>query len=395
MSLKVLLFTPDEAGSRLSSLLHHEGVSVVGSVKDENTVLDEISRRHPDIILIASDHMNVVLRACQQIYLLRPRSVPVVLSDEDDPGVLRSIMQTGVHYILPLSADGDSLVGQLQGIYTNETTRIMAMENTAASDRKSQMIMVFGTQGGIGKTAIAANLAVKLAQKKRKVVLLDYDLQFGDLNVFMGLDTKDTISDLLQEQSNPYADTIRRYLSLHASGVHLLGSPHSPEYAEGISAMQTERIFTALRTYYDYVIVDTSPAFSDINLSCVDASSMILFVTGMDIAALRNSKKGLAVLGSLVDKKKIRLVIGKEYAGNVRPADVSRALETPVWSAVPFDQKVMVDALNQGVPVVLDAPGSRPGKAFSSLAGKLDSGPETETKEKRKSVISAGLFRRR
>lgn len=395
MNLKVLLFAPDEMSTRLRSLLHQEGVSIVGSVKDENTVLDEISRRRPDIILIAGDHLNIMLRACEQIYLLRPRSVPVVLSDEDDPDLLRRIAQTGVHCILPLSIDGDSLVNQLQGIYTNETTRMMAMENTTSSACKAQMILVFGTQGGIGKTAIAANLAVKLAQKKRKVVLLDYDLQFGDLNVFLGIDTKDTISDLLQEQSNPYADTIRRYLSLHASGVHLLCSPHSPEYAEGISALQTERIFTALRTYYDYVIVDTSPLFSDINLSCVDASSMILFVTGMDIAALRNSKKGLAVLESLVDKKKIRLVIGKEYGGSVKPADVARALEYQVWSSVPFDQKAMVDALNQGVPVVLDAPGSRLSRAFSSMAGKLDSAPETEEKAKRKSPIPAGLFHRR
>lgn len=395
MNLKVLLFAPDEISTRLRSLLHHEEVSVVGSVKDENIVLDEISRRHPDVILIAGEHMNVLLRACEQIYLLRPRSVPVILTDEDDPALLRRIAQTGVHCILSLSIGGDDLVNQLQGIYTNETTRIMAMENTAASERKSQMIVVFGTQGGIGKTAIAANLAVKLAQKKRKVALLDYDLQFGDLNVFMGIDTKDTISDLLQEQSNPYADTIRRYLSLHASGVHLLCSPHSPEYGEGISAMQTERIFTALRTYYDYVIVDTSPSFSDINLSCVDASSMILFVTGMDIAALRNSKKGLAVLGSLVDKKKIKLVIGKEYPGNVKPADVARALEQQVWSSVPFDQKTMVDALNQGIPVVLDAPRSRLGRAFSLMAGKLDSAPEAEIKTARKNLAPAGLFHRR
>jgi pilus assembly protein CpaE len=395
MKLKVLLFASNETSSRLHSLLHAEEIDVVGSVQDENTVLDEISRSHPDIILVATDNMNIVLRACQQIYLLRPRSIPVVLSDENDPGLLHKIMQTGIHYVLPLSIDSDSLTDQLQGIYTNESARIMAMENTSSSTRKSQLIMVFGTQGGIGKTALAANLAVKLAQKKRKVVLLDYDLQFGDLNIFLGIDTKDTISDLLQEQSNPYADTIRRYLSLHASGVNLLCSPHSPEYAEGISAMQTERIVAALRTYYDYVIVDSSPVFSDINLSCIDASSAILFVTGMDIAALRNSKKGLTVLESLADKEKIKLVIGKEYAGNIKPADVARALEKPVWFSIPFDQKTMVDALNQGIPVVLDAPGSGLSKAFSSIAGQLDNGPEAEAGTKKKKAIPKGLFQKR
>jgi len=115
----------------------------------------------------------------------------------------------------------------------------------------------------------------------------------------------------------------------------------------------------------------------------------------MDIAALRNSKKGLAVLESLVDKKKIRLVIGKEYSGSVRPADVAKALEYQVWSSIPFDQKTMVNALNQGAPVVLDDPGSKLSKAFFSMAGKLDSAPETAERAKQESSILGRMFHRR
>lgn len=384
MKLKVLIFGSHEASTRLYTLLHNEELDIVGSVQNENAILDEISKSHPDVILIAAENMNMVLRTCQQIYLLRPRSVPVVLTDDQSTEVLQSIMQTGVHYILPLSIDAGNLISQLKGIYTNESTRILAMENTSSSAFKSQLILVFGTQGGIGKTALAANLAVKLAQKKRKVALLDYDLQFGDLNVFLGIDAKETIADLLQEQSNPHVDTIRRYLALHTSGVNLLCCPRSPEYVEGISVMQTERIIAALRTYYDYVIVDTSPVFNDINLACIDAASMILFVTGMDIASLRNSKKGLSLLASLVDKSKIRMVIGKEYAGSIRPADVARVLETTVWSSIPYEHKAMVDALNQGIPVVLDAPADKTSKAFSTIANQLDQSSEEDGMEKKR-----------
>lgn len=379
MKLRVLIFSSDETSGYIHSLLSSDQIELVGNVKDENIVLDEISRKHPDIILVVvTDYINKALRTCQQIYLLRPRTIPVVLSDENDPINLRKIMQTGVHYILPLSIDSESLIEQLSGIYSNEMTRIIAMENTSAATWKSKLIVIFGAQGGIGKTALAANLAVKLAQRKRKVMLLDYDLQFGDLNVFMGIDSKDTISDLLQEQSNPNADTIRRFCSLHASGVNLLACPRSPEFAEGISVMQTERIAASLRSYYDYVIVDTAASFSDINLSCFDAASEILFVTDMDIAALRNSKKAITVLKSLVDEKKIRLIIGKQYAGNISIANVANALEMPIWASIPLEQKTMVDALNQGIPVVLDAPNSRVSKAYTTIANQLDQSTEPE-----------------
>lgn len=392
MKLRVLIFSSDDTSGYIHSLLSSDQIELVGNVKDENIVLDEISRKHPDIILVViTDYINKALRTCQQIYLLRPRTIPVVLSDENDPINLRKIMQTGVHYILPLSIDSESLIEQLHGIYSNEMTRIIAMENTAATTWKSKLIVVFGAQGGIGKTALAANLAVKLAQRKRKVMLLDYDLQFGDLNVFMGIDSKDTISDLLQEQSNPNADTIRRFCSLHASGVNLLSNPRSPEFAEGISVMQTERIAASLRSYYDYVIVDTATSFSDINLSCFDAASEILFVTDMDIAALRNSKKALTVLKSLVDDKKIKLIIGKQYPGNISIANVANALEMPIWASIPYDQKTMVDALNQGIPVVLDAPNSKISKAYTMIANQLDQSTEPE---KNNSNTKKGLFRK-
>jgi len=392
MKLRVLIFSSDDTSGYIHSLLSSDQIELVGNVKDENIVLDEISRKHPDIILVVvTDYINKALRTCQQIYLLRPRTIPVVLSDENDPINLRKIMQTGVHYILPLSIDSESLIEQLHGIYSNEMTRIIAMENTAATTWKSKLIVVFGAQGGIGKTALAANLAVKLAQRKRKVMLLDYDLQFGDLNVFMGIDSKDTISDLLQEQSNPNADTIRRFCSLHASGVNLLSNPRSPEFAEGISVMHTERIAASLRSYYDYVIVDTATSFSDINLSCFDAASEILFVTDMDIAALRNSKKALTVLKSLVDDKKIKLIIGKQYPGNISIANVANALEMPIWASIPYDQKTMVDALNQGIPVVLDAPNSKISKAYTMIANQLDQSTEPE---KNNSNTKKGLFRK-
>jgi pilus assembly protein CpaE len=135
-------------------------------------------------------------------------------------------------------------------------------------------------------------------------------MQFGDVSAYLGMEPKGTIVDLLQEQSNPNADTIRQFLALHVSGISFLPAPVSPEDAKAVSPSQADRIIAALRVYYDYVIVDTAPGFDDITTVCIDCSSQILLVTGNDIPSLRDTKKCLLILQALTEQEKIRLIVG-------------------------------------------------------------------------------------
>src|SRR5690606_23567103 len=160
---------------------------------DENEVLDQISKTRPDIVLVSSNNTNLLLRVCQQIYLLRPRSTPVAIIDDYNQEIIGKIIQTGVNYILPLQIDNYTLVAQLKGIYTNESTRLMALESTSITNWKSKVITVFSSKGGVGCTTVATNLAIKLAQKKRKVAILDFDVEFGEVAFIMRVDTKNTI----------------------------------------------------------------------------------------------------------------------------------------------------------------------------------------------------------
>ncbi len=371
MKVKVLLLGEPERCAQIKMQLRDEEITIMGIVVDENQVLNEINRTQPDLILI-TDTSSMALRSCQQIYLLRPRSVPVVLSDLEDSGTTYKILQSGVHNILSQEIEPLSLIAELKGIYSNESNRILALENTGTLTAKSKVILLFGPKDGVGKTTLAVNLAVKLAQKNNKVVVLDCDFQSGDVNAFLGMNPKSTVLELIQEQSNPNVDTIRQFLSLHLSGVNFLPNPHSPEYASSITARQVESIIAALRVYYDYVIVDTVSGFDDISASCIECASSILFVTGKDVPALHNAKKSLAVLGELSDKEKIRLIMGKSEGNRITQGDVSRVLGIPVWGVLPYDEKSAVTAANQGQPVVLGHPKSRISREISSMADRLE-----------------------
>ncbi|MEY8353953.1 AAA family ATPase [Lachnospiraceae bacterium 54-53] len=371
MKIKILLLGTPEKCSQMKVLLKDEEITVVGNVVDENQVLNEINRSQPDLILI-TDTSPMALRSCQQIYLLRPRSVPVVLSDLEDSGLTYKILQSGVHYILSRDIESLSLIAELKGIYSNESNRILALENTGTTSAKSKVILFFGPKDGVGKTTLAVNMGVRLAQRNNKVVILDCDFQSGDVSLLFGMNPKNTVLELIQEQNNPNVDTIRQFLSLHLSGVNFLPNPHSPEYASSITARQVESIIAALRVYYDYVIVDTMSGFDDISASCIDCASAILFVTGKDVPALQNAKKSLLVLGELTDKEKIRLIIGKSGGNEITGADVSRVLGLPVWGTLPCDEKAAVTASNQGQPVVLVYPKSRISREISFMADQLE-----------------------
>ena len=372
MEVKVLIFAEDGLSRQLIPMLQDDNIKVVGRLYDENSILDMITKAKPDIVLLSSQNKTLLLRVCQQIYLLRPRSIPVVITEEYTPDFIHKVIQTGVHYVLPMQIDSNTLVTQLKGIQGNESTRMTALENTGNTNWKSKVVTVFSTKGGLGKTSLVTNLAIKLAQKKRKVAILDFDLEFGDVAGFLRIDSKSTISSLLEEQSSLNADNIRKYMAVHASGVNVLQAPLSPEYAGNISSQSVDKIISSLRTYYDYLIIDTPVGFNSVNLAAFDASSEVIFVTGMDLASLKGSKKGLNIVNSLIGPEKVRLVVAKEEPSRVKLSDVSRALETQVWHSISYDQKIALEAVNLGKPIVMDSPMSKVAKNYQDLANKLD-----------------------
>lgn len=371
MRIKIMLLGSKDACTKLQMYLRDEEISIVGAVADENRVLDEISKTSPDLILITETN-PMTLRICHQIYLLRPRSVPVMLSDVEDKELIQRIMQSGIHYILPIQINSAELITELKGIYSNEANRIMTLESTGTASNKSKVLMVFGAKDGVGKTTLAVNLAIKLAKKGNKVIILDYNLQFGDVAAYLGMTPKDTVVDLLQEQSNPNADMIRQFLALHESGVSFLAAPSSPEDGKAVSPTQADRIIAALRVYYDYVIVDTAAGFDDITTACIDCSSEILVVTGNDIPALRNTKKCLTILQALTESEKVRLVVGREGESAIKTGDISRVLAFPVWARIPNEDKSAITSANQGIPLVSAFPKSKSAKAITEIAELID-----------------------
>lgn len=389
MSIRLVLFgsSPREIED-ISNKIDDKDINVINKSVNLSNASDEVAKLRPNMVLITCSDTNWAYRACQQISLLHPNVVTVMISNDDSYDNVKRVIDSGADgFICPVS-DGQQLCEELKKIFFNQQSKLSILLENSGIQRKAEVITVFGTKGGIGKTTLAVNLAVALARKKAKVAILDLDLHFGDVHMFLGLDVKETITELIQEQKVPTIDSIRNYFVLHSSGVQVLCAPISPEYAEGISASQVEPIVNILRTYYDYIIIDTSADFSELNLLMLEEASKILYVTGLDISLLNNSKKGLLLLDSLNQKEKVNIVLSRDFKGDISVYDVEKIMDQKIFARIPNDYGEAVRALNQGVPIISGSNKSLIGKEIMRIADLLSPNREFIGQQTKKELVS-------
>lgn len=374
----MLISKIDERRDIIRGLLEGTDVKIVSETRGGISALDKIENIDPEMVIMTFDeHDTDVLNIAERIYMGRPGCIIIFLVDTLSTDVLQRAMSAGVRNVTLFPENGYDFSEWLKTIHNNERMRSQALEQTRSISWISKVITIFAAKGGIGKTTVAVNLAAKLAEQNKKVALLDFDLEFGDVSVFLNLDVKDTLAELLMEKTEFDIDTIRSYMNVHSSGVHVLCAPKSPEQSEGINANHIEKLMNTLRSYYDYVIIDTPASFNDITLTAIEGSAMVIFMTGFDISILRNSKLSINLLDNLQQKEKVRVLINRDMEGNITTNDVEKILGKPIWARIPSDYFLAVNALNKGLPFVISSPKSKMSLAFDEIAEKITTGKDT------------------
>ena len=351
-------------------------LEIVAEEKGGDAALEKVENISPDILLINSEDSDAFSLA-ERVIQRKPRTFVILIAEQFTVDVLKNANAVGCHNVIAFPETAKALCDDVHRVYNAENGRIAALDGNQRVVWTSKVITVFSAKGGIGKTTIATNLAIKLAEKNKKVVVLDLDLQFGDVHIFMDAEPKETIADLVQDMDQATIDSVRSYMTVHPSGVNIIAAPKSPEYAEMISGDRMQTLLGLLRSYYDYVIIDTATNFSDVTIAALEASTLILFVTGLDVSILKNSKTALSVLESLGQKKKVRTVINRAIEINsISTADVQRIVDAPILARIPSDYMMAVAALNRGQPFVQSAPKAKLSLAIADIAEKIESGKD-------------------
>ena len=162
------------------------------------------------------------------------------------------------------------------------------------------MITVFSPKGGVGKTTVAVNLALALSDNgANRVCLVDLDLAFGDVAITLQLIPEHTISEAVEVEDHLDMSMLSNLLTRHDSGLHVLAAPTHPDAKDRISTNLVRRALAALRTSFDYIVVDTSPGFDEQVLSAFDETDECVVVATLDVPTVKNVKMSMETLDLL------------------------------------------------------------------------------------------------
>jgi pilus assembly protein CpaE len=291
---------------------------------------------------------------------------PIVVLYEGSPnGFLRQAFDAGADDLLSLPQAPVQLAFALEKALARK-------QGTAATAARGELVTVLGPKGGTGKTVTATNLAVALAVSGTSSVVVDLDLQFGDVGLALGLEPSRTIYDLAVSGGTLDAEKLEGFLAVHSSGAKALLAPLRPDHAAAVGTDFVSEVLSLLRGRYDVVIVDTPPAFSPEVIAAVDASSRLCVVGMLDAFSLKDTKIGLETLRQMGhDPRAVTLVLNRSDSDvGIRPRDVEQLLGRTADVTVASDVAIP-RALTSGQPIVVASPSSRAAQSFGLLAARV------------------------
>jgi pilus assembly protein CpaE len=306
----------------------------------------------------------------------RPDAGAILVAAELSTSLLQQALRSGVRDVLGAPTEATSLTESVERV-SRTLTMVPTLPSAGGADDAhglGRVITVSSTKGGSGKSVVATNLATALARRtSRPVVLVDADLQFGDVAVMLRLVTPHTLVDAVSAQGRLDAQFLQSLLVRHEpSGLLVLPAPLEPSFAERVSGADMTRIIEILRSFCGFVVIDTPAQFNDVVIALIERSDDILMVAGLDIPNIKNTKLGLQTLRLLeVEEEKITLLLNRaDSKVQLDVAEVERTLGLRAGCLVPSDVAVP-QSVNKGVPVVLDAPRSEVARAFELLAERF------------------------
>ena len=339
-----------------------EIVAVIDGLEESWNALQEAPA---DLVAVAcGGHSDRALFFIDGVLKQRPDRPLIVLAQGAQNGFVRRVFEAGADDVVDLPEDPARVAFAFQKAVARRQGAAVASGVALAP-----MVCVLGPKGGTGKTLTASNLAIALATSGEKVVLIDLDLQFGDVGLALGLSPDKTLYDLAKSGGSIDIDKLESYLTVHSSGLRVLMAPTRPDQASFVSVDLLRDVFTLIRSNYECVVVDTAPGFTPEVIAAIDSSTHICVVGMLDSLSLKNTKLGLETLELMgYDSDRITVLLNRaDSRVGISPEDVTAIVGRTPDVLVPSDREIP-KSLTDGVPIVAAEERSEAAGAFRSLA---------------------------
>jgi pilus assembly protein CpaE len=239
---------------------------------------------------------------------------------------------------------------------------------------RGKVISVLGASGGCGASTIAVNIAAALCRDEQRSVLIDLNLEGGDLAVLLRVQPSHSIADFCLNVARMDGSMFEKCLVSQKNGVALLPPPLRYQEIGRVTARGIRKAITMARNQFPYVIVDVDRSYRSEHAQALFQSDVIVLVVRLDIPSVRQAGRILAYFHDLgISQDRVRLVVNRTSAKTeLREADVQQALKLPVMLSIPEESRHLNRAVHRGVPLVVDRPRSRMARGLTDLAGSLN-----------------------
>jgi pilus assembly protein CpaE len=316
----------------------------------------------PDIDLQAASNLT------EQVRNERPEVSVILLRRRLDVTILAHAMRAGIREVVA-SDDLTSLSTACRR--SLEISHKLTGTSGGAAAVDGKVVMVFSAKGGCGKTTVATNLGAYLATTGASVLLVDLDLAFGDVAISLQLRPAASVGDLVAMTGHIDAQGIAAVVTKHNSGLATLCAPSQPREADGIPGSTVNEMLKVARRSYDYIVIDTPPAFSEHVLVALDLCDILVLIATLDIPAVKNLRLTLETLDQLGHPHDGRIVIlnRSDSKVGINAKDVVSAIKLPIAATIPSSAHVPA-SVNRGVAIVLDEPKHPVSVALRAFADK-------------------------
>ena len=282
------------------ALAGHQDIELVGTASEPSKAGSKLASTGAQVILHALQRPDAV--PVEEIARIREHTAApiVLLVTRSTPSLLDEAVELGLNDVLLLPQLTDNLVFTVKKAHSMGSVSGSGANGQRRSGDSCRVITLFSPKGGVGKTVLATNMGAMYAKRlKKRTLLIDLDLQFGDAAIMLGVDPRSTILDLVMSHGDLDADKLGGFVTHHESGMHVLPAPLRPEDADLVTDDRLASVLAAAKQAYDVVLLDTAPNFTSTVLTALDRTDELLLVGSLEATSLKSVKVCLQTLEML------------------------------------------------------------------------------------------------
>jgi pilus assembly protein CpaE len=328
---------------------------------------------HKPAVILCDVNMPVMdgLEVTQRLFAALPDAVILVVSGNEYDAFSKKAIAAGARDYVSKPVD----LPQLAQKILDTLARAQELARSASQRKKeeenaSKLFGFYSPKGSAGSTSLAVNAALELARSKQRVLLIDLNLQFGDVEFLLDLKTKVSLSDMIDEAGEFLTYKIAGGAESHSSGVRCVYQ-HKLEHAEMVTAAHVGSLMKYARGHkdFDFILVDLPRQLEERTLSAIDALDTFFLVVTEDYLAVKNAKLCKELFAKLgYTDKKLKVLVNK-VAGGTPATHVQTHLGAP-FATFPLEAKLFEQAVKAGFPPIIEHPSAPFSRAVADLVGR-------------------------